>query len=65
MNRKLKTKPIMKTKLPLQIPAVLLILVVAMITASAQTDPKKAPALPYAKKGVAHIRAALKEAELV
>ena len=28
-------------------------------------DPKKAPALPYAKNGVAHIRAALKEAGLV
>jgi hypothetical protein len=45
MNRKPKNNPIMKTKLPLQIPAVLLILVVAMITASAQPAPKKAPAV--------------------
>ena len=30
----------------------------------AEQDPKKAPALPYAKKGVAHIRAALEEAGL-
>jgi inosose dehydratase len=35
------------------------------VVLEAEQDPKKAPALPYAKKGVAHIRAALKEAELV
>jgi inosose dehydratase len=35
------------------------------IVLEAEQDPKKAPALPYAKKGVAHIRAALKEAGLV
>jgi inosose dehydratase len=34
------------------------------IVLEAEQDPKKAPALPYAKKGVAHIRGALKEAEL-
>ena len=31
----------------------------------AEQDPKKAPALPYAKKGVAHLRAALHESGLV
>ncbi len=45
MDREPKTDPIMKTKLPLQIPIVLLILVAAMITASAQPAPKKAPAV--------------------
>ena len=35
------------------------------VVLEAEQDPKKAPTLPYAKKGVAHIRAALKEAELV
>ena len=45
MNGKPKNNPIMKTKLPLQIPAVLLILVVAMITACAQPAPTKAPAV--------------------
>ena len=30
----------------------------------AEQDPKKAPALPYAKKGVAHLRAAMKESGL-
>ena len=35
------------------------------VVLEAEQDPKKAPALPYAKKGVAHIRAALKEAGLV
>jgi inosose dehydratase len=34
------------------------------VVLEAEQDPKKAPALPYAKKGVAHIRAALKEAKL-
>ena len=34
------------------------------VVLEAEQDPKKAPALPYAKKGVAHIRAALKEAGL-
>jgi inosose dehydratase len=34
------------------------------VVLEAEQDPKKAPALPYAKKGVAHIRAALKEGEL-
>jgi inosose dehydratase len=34
------------------------------VVLEAEQDPKKAPALPYAKKGVAHIRAALKEARL-
>ena len=32
------------------------------VVLEAEQDPEKAPALPYAKKGVAHIRAALKEA---
>ena len=32
------------------------------VVLEAEQDPQKAPALPYAKKGVAHIRAALKEA---
>jgi inosose dehydratase len=31
----------------------------------AEQDPKKAPALPYAKKGVAHLRAAFHESGLV
>ena len=35
------------------------------VVLEAEQDPKKAPALPYAKKGVAHLRAALKEAGLV
>jgi inosose dehydratase len=35
------------------------------VVLEAEQDPKKAPALPYAKKGVAHIRGALKEAGLV
>jgi inosose dehydratase len=35
------------------------------VVLEAEQDPKKAPALPYAKKGVAHIRAALKEAGLL
>ena len=35
------------------------------VVLEAEQDPKKAPALPYAKKGVARIRAALKEARLV
>jgi myo-inosose-2 dehydratase len=35
------------------------------VVLEAEQDPKKAPALPYAKKGVAHIRSALKEAGLV
>jgi inosose dehydratase len=34
------------------------------VVLEAEQDPKKAPALPYAKKGVAHIRAALKEGGL-
>ena len=34
------------------------------VVLEAEQDPKKAPALPYAKKGVAHIRAALREAGL-
>ena len=34
------------------------------VVLEAEQDPKKAPALPYAKKGVAHIRAALEEAGL-
>jgi myo-inosose-2 dehydratase len=34
------------------------------VVLEAEQDPKKAPALPYAKKGVAHIRASLKEAGL-
>jgi inosose dehydratase len=34
------------------------------VVLEAEQDPKKAPALAYAKKGVAHIRAALKEAGL-
>jgi inosose dehydratase len=35
------------------------------VVLEAEQDPRKAPALPYAKKGVAHIRAALTEAGLV
>jgi inosose dehydratase len=35
------------------------------IIVEAEQDPKKAPSLPYAKKGVAHLKAALKEAGLV
>jgi inosose dehydratase len=34
------------------------------VVLEAEQDPKKAPALPYAKKGVAHIRGALEEAGL-
>jgi inosose dehydratase len=34
------------------------------VVLEAEQDPEKAPALPYAKKGVAHIRAALNEAGL-
>jgi inosose dehydratase len=34
------------------------------VVLEAEQDPKKAPALPYAQKGVAHIRAALEEADL-
>jgi inosose dehydratase len=34
------------------------------VVLEAEQDPKKAPALPYAKKGIAHIRSALKEAVL-
>jgi inosose dehydratase len=34
------------------------------VVLEAEQDPKKAAALPYAKKGIAHIRAALKEAGL-
>jgi myo-inosose-2 dehydratase len=34
------------------------------VVLEAEQDPKKAPALPYAKKGVAHMRAALAEAGL-
>ena len=32
------------------------------VVLEAEQDPKKAPSLPYARKGVAHLRAALKEA---
>ncbi len=35
------------------------------VVLEAEQDPKKAPALPYARKGVAHIRAALKGAGLM
>jgi sugar phosphate isomerase/epimerase len=35
------------------------------VVLEAEQDPKKAPALPFAKKGVAHLRAALKESGLV
>ena len=34
------------------------------VVLEAEQDPKKAPALPYAKKGVAHLRAALSESGL-
>jgi len=34
------------------------------VVLEAEQDPKKAPALPYAKRGVAHIRAAMAEAGL-
>jgi inosose dehydratase len=34
------------------------------VVLEAEQDPKKAPTLPYAKKGIAHMRAALKEAGL-
>lgn len=34
------------------------------VVLEAEQDPKKAPALPYAKKGVAHLRAALRESGL-
>ena len=35
------------------------------VVLEAEQDPQKAPALPYAKKGVAHIRAALKQTGLM
>jgi len=35
------------------------------VIVEAEQDPKKAPSLPYAKKGVAHLKAAMKEAGLV
>ncbi len=35
------------------------------VVLEAEQDPKKAPTLPYAKKGIAHLRGALKEAGLV
>jgi sugar phosphate isomerase/epimerase len=35
------------------------------VVLEAEQDPKKAPPLPYAKKGVTHIRAALKKAGLM
>jgi inosose dehydratase len=35
------------------------------VVLEAEQDPKKAPALPYAKKGVAHMRDALKQAGLM
>jgi sugar phosphate isomerase/epimerase len=35
------------------------------VVLEAEQDPKKAPALPYVKKGVAHMHVALKDAELV
>ena len=38
---------------------------VGWVIVEAEQDPKKAPSLPYAKKGVAHLKAAMKEAELV
>lgn len=34
------------------------------VIVEAEQDPKKAPSLPYAKKGVAHLKASLKEAGL-
>ena len=34
------------------------------VVLEAEQDPKKAPTLPYAKKGIAHLRATLKEAGL-
>jgi inosose dehydratase len=34
------------------------------VVLEAEQDPKKAPALPYAKKGVAHLRTELKKAGL-
>ena len=34
------------------------------VVLEAEQDPKKAPAFPYAKKGVAHLRAALRESGL-
>ena len=35
------------------------------VIVEAEQDPKKAPSLPYAKKGVAHLKTAMKEAGLV
>ena len=35
------------------------------VVLEAEQDPKKAPALPYAKKGVAHLRKALRDGGLV
>ena len=35
------------------------------VVLEAEQDPKKAPTLPYAKKGIAHLRAKLKEAGLM
>jgi inosose dehydratase len=35
------------------------------VVLEAEQDPEKAPALPYAKKGVAHLRAAFGESGLV
>ena len=35
------------------------------VVLEAEQDPKKAPSLAYAKKGVAHLKAALKESGLV
>ena len=35
------------------------------VVVEAEQDPKKAPSLPYAKKGVAHLKAAFKESGLV
>jgi inosose dehydratase len=35
------------------------------VVLEAEQDPKKAPSLPYAKKGVAHLKAAFKESGLV
>jgi myo-inosose-2 dehydratase len=35
------------------------------VIVEAEQDPKKAPSLPYAKKGVAHLKAAIKKAGLV
>jgi inosose dehydratase len=35
------------------------------VIVEAEQDPKKAPSLPYAKKGVAHLKGAMKEAGLI